>query len=94
MDDRSALLNINLFHLLQVLAIMGTLLFAKKYHKINLVSPSMISISLDLGYVKKICFLANVDVDGKNVKQFKNKMLNSPFMKRVLAYGLEIMGRK
>ena len=43
----------------------------------------MISISLDIGYVQKICFLANVDDDGKNVKQIKNKMLNSPFIKRV-----------
>ena len=42
----------------------------------------MISISQDVRKVQKSCFSANVNVDGKHLKQIKKKEFNIPFKKR------------
>ena len=41
----------------------------------------MISISSDVRKVQKSCYSANVNIDGKHLKQIK-KIFNSPFRKR------------
>ena len=41
----------------------------------------MMSISPDARKVQKSCFFANVNVDGKQLKQIKKKVFNSPFRK-------------
>ena len=42
----------------------------------------MISIFPDVRKVKNSCFLANVNVDGRDLEQIKKKVFNNPFRKR------------